>query len=149
MFLSPAIVTATGLGDAAKNLSNVTTDTGLSNDFTTTLGAVIKGALSLVGTVFLILMVYAGILWMTASGKEEQTEKARKIITASIIGLFITMSAYAFTYFASNKLGASSTTDPTTTAYCCCKNSNPKSCSGGLGSTCASGETWMLKTSCK
>ena len=125
IFLFPVMVFATGLGDASNNLSSVTKDTGLSGDFTTTLGAVIKGALSLVGTIFLILMVYAGILWMTAQGKEESVEKASKIIKASIIGLFITMSAYAITYFASNKLGASSSeTAPSSKSYCCCSSND-------------------------
>jgi len=144
--LSPVVVLATGLGNASVNLSSVTNDTGLSSDFSATLGMVIKATLSLVGTVFLVLMVYAGILWMTASGKEEQTEKARKIITASIIGLFITMSAYAITYFASNKLGASSTTD-STTSYCCCKS---KVCGTEVQSACsAAGGAWIDKTQCK
>ena len=97
-------VDKTGLGSALNNLDNSTKGSDLPKNLETTLGRVIKAALSLVGTVFLILTVYAGILWMTARGKEEQVEDAVKIIKASIIGLFVVMSAYAITYFITSKL---------------------------------------------
>ncbi len=64
-----------------------------------TLGTIIKAALSFVGVIFLILMVYAGYLWMTARGQEDQIDKARKIIIAAIVGLIITLAAYSITSF--------------------------------------------------
>lgn len=64
-----------------------------------TVGLVIKIALSFAGSMFLLWMVYAGILWMTARGEEEQVKKAQKIIPAAIIGLIITAGAYAITNF--------------------------------------------------
>lgn len=72
-----------------------TTDT----TFAETLGTVIKVALSFVGIIFLLLMVYAGFLWMTARGESDQVDKAKKIITQSIIGLAITVGAYSITAF--------------------------------------------------
>ena len=42
---------------------------------------------------------------MTAAGNEERVTKATDIIKASIIGLFITMSAYAITTFVASKVG--------------------------------------------
>ncbi|PIR43055.1 hypothetical protein COV24_04730 [candidate division WWE3 bacterium CG10_big_fil_rev_8_21_14_0_10_32_10] len=60
-------------------------------------GRVINTALSLVGLIFLILMVYAGYLWMTARGEEDKVNKAQSIIRSSIIGLVLVMSAYAIT----------------------------------------------------
>ena len=63
------------------------------------ISTVIRTALSLVGVIFLVLMIYAGYLWMTASGNEEQVTKAKSLITASIIGLIIVVSAYAISYF--------------------------------------------------
>lgn len=88
-------------------LANPANPTGLSPSIETTTATVVKGALTLVGTIFLVLMVYAGILWMTASGREEQIETAKKIITAAVIGLFITLSAYAITSFVAGQLGGS------------------------------------------
>lgn len=72
-----------------------TSETTLSE----TIGTVIKAALSLVGTIFLALTVYAGFLWMTASGDESQIEKAQNIIRSSVIGLVIALSAYGVTTF--------------------------------------------------
>ncbi len=62
-------------------------------------GQAIGAVLTLVGLFFLVLMVYAGILWMTARGEEEQIKKSQRIIVAAVIGFFITVAAYAITNF--------------------------------------------------
>lgn len=72
-----------------------TTKTTLSEN----IGIVVNMALSVMGVVFTVLMVYAGYLWMTARGNDDQIEKAKKIITASIIGLIITLGAFSITTF--------------------------------------------------
>ena len=100
-FLPLAQVTALNLG---QDLVNKTADKAgfqeaTATTFAETIGTVIKAALSFVGVVFLVLMVYAGYLWMTARGAEEQIEKSKKIITAAIIGLIITVGAYSITAF--------------------------------------------------
>lgn len=59
------------------------------------LGTIVGVFLSLLGILFVILIIYAGYNWMTASGEADKVEKAKKIITRSIIGLIITISAYA------------------------------------------------------
>ncbi|MBI5221584.1 MAG: hypothetical protein HY979_02150 [Candidatus Magasanikbacteria bacterium] len=63
------------------------------------IGKYIKVALSLSGTIFLVLTVYAGFLWMTASGNEDQVTKAKEIVTRASLGLLITLSAFAITAF--------------------------------------------------
>lgn len=73
-----------------------------------TIGQIIKGVLSLLGVIFLILVIYAGFLWMTASGNDEQITKAKNILKASIIGVIIVMGAYAITYFVVDKIAESS-----------------------------------------
>ncbi len=60
---------------------------------------VIKLALSFLGVIFLILMVYGGYLWMTARGKEDQVNKARDLIIAAVIGLIIVIASYAISNF--------------------------------------------------
>ncbi|MFA5644496.1 MAG: hypothetical protein WC928_03155 [Patescibacteria group bacterium] len=59
------------------------------------LGIIVNAALSLLGIIFIILIVYAGIQWMTAGGNEEAVKKAQGKIKDAIIGLVITISAYA------------------------------------------------------
>lgn len=67
--------------------------------FAETLGSIVLVALSLVGIIFLSLMVYAGYLWLTSRGEDSRIEKAQDIIRASIIGLVITLGAYSITAF--------------------------------------------------
>ena len=117
LMLAPlAAVNAAGpFGDALGKLSTVNQTVKLSGNFQTSIAAIIQGALSLVGTIFLILAVYAGILWMTASGNEEKVTKAKEIVTQAIIGLAITLGAYAITVFVTGKLN-SNPAAPTSTA---------------------------------
>lgn len=96
-------------GKAKGNLDTVAKPTQLSGNFETSVSTIIKGALSLLGTIFLILMVYAGILWMTAQGNDDKVSKAKDIIQAAIIGLVVVMSAYAITSFITSKVGGTST----------------------------------------
>lgn len=72
---------------------------GLKENLSEPISMAINAALALVGSVFLILTVYAGILWMTSSGNEEGVGKAKKILFMAIIGLGITMAAAAITAF--------------------------------------------------
>lgn len=69
------------------------------------IAAVIQTALSFLGVVFLLLIIYGGYLWMTARGNETQVEKAKNLLMAAVIGLIIVVSAYAISYFVMQKLG--------------------------------------------
>lgn len=107
--------------DAMKKLDTVAgaKGAGLNKDINTSISTIIKGALSLVGTIFLALSVYAGMLWMTASGNEEKVTKAKDIITQATIGLAVTLSAYALTAFITSKLNSGGATpSPETEIYC-------------------------------
>lgn len=61
------------------------------------IGALIGVFLSLLGIIFLILIMYGGFLWMTSGGKEEKVLMAKKTIERSIIGMVIIISSYAIT----------------------------------------------------
>ena len=60
---------------------------------------IIEIVLTFVGVLFMILLIYGGILWMTSAGNEQQAEKAKNIITQSVVGLLVVLLAYAFTFF--------------------------------------------------
>lgn len=62
-------------------------------------GGIIGAILGIIGVIFLILIVYAGILWMLAEGDETKVGKARGLIFHAIIGLILVFSAYAITRF--------------------------------------------------
>ena len=83
---------------------------GEATEIPQTVGRLVSIVLSLVGALFFIFIVTAGIQWMTAGGNEESVSKAKQTITRSIIGLAITVAAYFITWFISNALGAIGTT---------------------------------------
>ncbi|EKE07507.1 MAG: hypothetical protein ACD_18C00064G0006 [uncultured bacterium] len=98
-------VFAQGVKNANSQLQPIAQKAGITeSNLGNIAGTVISAILSLVGVIFLVLMVYAGILWMTARGKDDQTERAKNIIIAALIGLFIVVSAYAITKFVTSKL---------------------------------------------
>lgn len=67
--------------------------------------AVINLVLVLAGLVAFFYLLLGGLQWILAGGDKEGTEKARKRITAALIGLVIVFSAYAIILLASNFLG--------------------------------------------
>ncbi len=70
----------------------------------TRVGQIIGFVLSFVGVLFLILMIYAGLTWMTAGGNKEQVGKAKSLMINAVLGLIIVMSAYALTAFIGQQL---------------------------------------------
>lgn len=83
--------TAEGGGYSAADAS----DTALSQ----TVGRIAAIVFSLTGTIFFVLTVVAGVMWMTAGGNDEKLEKARKILSAAVIGLTIALMGYSITFF--------------------------------------------------
>lgn len=72
----------------------------------TMIGAVIRGAMGLLGVIFLILVVYAGYKWMLAHGEPGEVKAAQKLLLNSIIGLILATAAYALTTFVVNAIKA-------------------------------------------
>jgi TRAP-type C4-dicarboxylate transport system permease small subunit len=70
------------------------------------IGSIIGIALSFLGIVFLILIIYAGFTWMTSAGNERKVLEAKKTLINSTIGLAIVLSAYAITSFIIQSLRA-------------------------------------------
>jgi len=80
-------------------------ETGLGQyDIRLTVANIIFVAMGLLGTICVVLMVYAGFKWMTAGGNEDQAGEAKKIIYAAVIGLIIILSAYSITRFVMTKI---------------------------------------------
>ncbi len=88
---------------SAANPSNTPTDAVTAGQqLPLLIGRLIRTMLGLLGIIFLVLMVYAGFLWMTARGDDEPVTKAKDIIRQAIIGLIIVFVAYALTGFIIN-----------------------------------------------
>lgn len=89
-----------GLEDTAKAASLKITDKTPAQFA----GDIIGYALSFIGVVFFVLMIYGGLRWMTARGNSEIVEKSKNIIETAFIGIIIIFLAYTVTNFVINKL---------------------------------------------
>ena len=114
MSLSPATVNAqTGTIDVWGNTQNSYANIGLSDtDPRDVVANVIKVVLGFLGTIAVVLIIVAGFQWMTAAGSEDKIAKAKKIMTAAVIGLVIVLMAYALSTFVINAI--ISATNPST-----------------------------------
>lgn len=103
-------VLAENFFESETGLKNMANETGYTkqkifnsaDSINTSVGGIIQLALSLTGLVFMIFIFYGGILWMTAAGTEKRIDRAKKIMSESIIGLLIVFLAYAITFFIIN-----------------------------------------------
>lgn len=67
-------------------------------------GLVVQSVLGLVGIAFFLLLLYAGITWMTAMGSSEKVTKAKTMMETAVIGIIIVSASYAVATFVFTKL---------------------------------------------
>ena len=101
--------------------------------------------LGLLGVLAIILIMYAGFVWMTASGDPDKVNIAKKILASASIGLLIVLSSWALAIYILSRLwlatGAQGTLGEGTscapdgiTSPCGC--GGERACSGGVWSSC-------------
>lgn len=73
---------------------------------TSIISVIINATLGLVGVIFFIQMLLAGIRWLMAEGNEEIIKNSKNAIFSAIIGMTIIFSAFIITNFALNRLDA-------------------------------------------
>ena len=66
-----------------------------SESLTSIVGTVINTMLFIVGILSVIMIIYAGIRFITASGNAQQVSTAKNILIYSVVGLVISIIAYA------------------------------------------------------
>lgn len=104
------IVNADGINDAFKahdgsnndNLDFVANEAQYDTNQTSIIPliqVILKVFFSLLGTIFLLLIIYSGYKYMTAGGNEEDAKIALDTIKQAVIGLIIIIGAYAISEF--------------------------------------------------
>jgi amino acid transporter len=88
LFLNGVVITQSEMG----SINNY-------NNLFNRINLIITVVYGLIGVIFFILIIYGGILWMTAGGNDTQVKKAQNSIQRAAIGLLIVVLAYAITYF--------------------------------------------------
>lgn len=79
------------------------------------IGKIIGIALTLMGIILIVLIIYAGFQWMMSAGNPEKVTKARELITNALIGLIIIVLAYAIAHFVIVKLSGVTNPSPGST----------------------------------
>lgn len=96
------------------------------------IGRVIAIVLTVLGVIFLLLVIVSGFLWMTAGGNEDKVKRAKQILINATIGLVIVLGSYAIASYIFNSLlnatGVGSGSDTSNVAI------EPRSGSLGSGS---------------
>lgn len=86
--------------DISGSLGTVGQGAGLSEaELPDVIGSIISVFLTLLGIIFLVLVLYAGWLWMTAGGDAKQVDKAKEIMLRAVVGLIILLAAYSISTF--------------------------------------------------
>lgn len=67
-------------------------------------GSIINAMLGLLGTVAVLLILWAGFRWMFSQGEKDKIEEAKKLMINAAIGLAIILSAYAIANFVISNL---------------------------------------------
>jgi len=87
-----------------KNTAKIAFGEDVQADPIIIIGKIIKVGLSLVGIILTVLMIAGGFMWMTSTGNAEKVDKAKKLMSAALIGLIIIVLAYSISSLVINKL---------------------------------------------
>jgi len=131
-----------GIADIKKGISNVAGSTGLKiGDETAStdsalamIGRTVNVLLGFLGAGFLVLVLYAGGIWMFAMGESKRVEKAKNIIKTASIGIAVIILSFFIVNFVLNIVqkvssgGAGDGTGDSTTDNCGGTCILPKKC---------------------
>ncbi len=100
----PAFAQIEGLENFGKAADYVADTSAVPKEPAEIVGGLISTVLSILGIIAVVLIIYAGFIWMTAAGNTEKIDKAKKILGNAVIGLIIILMAYSITYFVTTRL---------------------------------------------
>lgn len=69
------------------------------------INSIIQIALSFLGILAVVIILWGGFIWMTAAGDEGKVDKAKKLIISGIVGIVIILSAYIIANFVITAVG--------------------------------------------
>lgn len=86
---------------------------GLSTtDIRVSIVSVVRTILGILGILALLLVLYGGFVWMTAAGRADRIELAKKILLNAVIGLIIIIFAFAIVQYIFSVLTGGSSGGP-------------------------------------
>lgn len=103
-FVAAAQQRPKGIGEILNNAMRDTAkfagffpDKGEPRTFVQILGGYTQGIITVLGLIFMVLIIWGGFKWMTAAGNEEQVTKAKGVIRNATIGLALILLARMIT----------------------------------------------------
>jgi amino acid transporter len=93
VFLLPGMAVLAQTGDVVGNLNLV------NSNLPDVIVNIINYLLAFLALLAVIMILFGGFQWLTAGGNEEKVDKAKKILTAAVIGLVIIILAWAIARF--------------------------------------------------
>lgn len=103
----PAFAKESGTGSIIKEGLNKTADeSGFSKALSLpeVIGKMISVVLGAVGIVFIVIAIYAGIMYMTAAGDTDKVKKSKSMLIQAVIGIIIIVGSYALSNFVVKQL---------------------------------------------
>ena len=98
--LATGNLTAGDLWGGTNFETNFASETGLGNaDPREIASSVIKVVLGFLGIIAVLIILYAGFLWMTAAGNDDKISSAKSMMSAGVIGLIIVLAAFGIATF--------------------------------------------------
>jgi hypothetical protein len=71
----------------------------LEGDVPTLAGNFIKAGMGIIGTVALVIFIWAGFTWMTAGGDVKKVDNAKSTLIWAVIGIAVIFLSYGIVYF--------------------------------------------------
>lgn len=117
-FMACAMLTAAPVGayTTLQDQSGLTESAGAAGlrasevNLSVIIGRIIGSLMTLLGIVFVVLLIYGGFTWMTAQGAEDKIKKAKGIISSAVIGLVVVFASYAIAQAVIEALTTATTT---------------------------------------
>ncbi len=86
---------ATSLIDPSDNPDAIAGATGGESDAKTLIQTILNFALSFLGFVATIMVIYGGVLYVTSAGNDTEVEKAKKILLYAVVGIVLILLSFA------------------------------------------------------
>lgn len=67
---------------------------GNKTEATQVIGRIIQGALGVLGSLALLMLIWGGFQWLTSAGNTEKIEKGTSTMLWAIIGVIVVMSSF-------------------------------------------------------
>ena len=89
---------------ALEGVTNVNKTAGAETGLESQIGLIINGIIGVIGIVAVIMIILGGINYMTSQGDAAKAKKARDTILYGVIGLIVSLLAFAIVNFVLTQL---------------------------------------------